>query len=294
MNAARSPRRRAAARRHHAVAGADELLELPLGLAERRRHGIGRLGAELRAIAGELELQDGALGEPREERLGRRVEPRGVVLVDRAADLVRVIGDGGLELLLGEQHHAGIAEEIERAEEAVERQELGDVRALALVRHELRRDAQLGLELRGGGDLDLLEVGDRALGERGEAAEGLDLDVEEVDADGVVGGRREEIKQAAADRELAAVLDLLDALVPAVDELDANSSRSMRSPFLSVRPCGRSSGSGIRSASAAALATITGGAWAAVASSASAASSSASMAAMRRPIRCGGGARCER
>src|SRR3712207_7171413 len=40
-----------------------------------------------------------------------------------------------------------------------------------------------------------------------------DLDVEEVDAHRALGGRRVEVEKLAADRELAAVLDLVDAFV---------------------------------------------------------------------------------
>jgi hypothetical protein len=59
-------------------------------------------------------------------------------------------------------------------------------------------------------------------GEGGEPAERFDLDVEEVDADGAVLGRRVDVEQAAADRELAAVLDLVDALVAGGDEVAAD------------------------------------------------------------------------
>ena len=43
--------------------------------------------------------------------------------------------------------------------------------------------------------------------------------VEQVDADRALLGRREDVEDAAADRELAAVLDLLDALVARRDQL---------------------------------------------------------------------------
>ena len=63
--------------------------------------------------------------------------------------------------------------------------------------------------------LDRLE---RALRERREGPHRLDLDVEELDAHRALGGRAEDVEQAAADRELAAVLDLRDALVAHLDE----------------------------------------------------------------------------
>ena len=86
-------------------------------------------------------------------------------------------------------------------------------------RSPVERDAAvLGRELGGGRDLEALERVERALGEGREGAQRLDLDVEELDADRALGGRAEEVEQAAADRELAAVLDLRDALVAHLDE----------------------------------------------------------------------------
>ena len=54
----------------------------------------------------------------------------------------------------------------------------------------------------------------RALRERRERAHLLDLVAEELDADRLAAGRREDVDQAAAHRELSAVVDALDALVP--------------------------------------------------------------------------------
>ncbi len=53
----------------------------------------------------------------------------------------------------------------------------------------------------------------RALRERRERAHLLDLVAEELDADRLAAGRREDVDQAAAHRELPAVVDALDALV---------------------------------------------------------------------------------
>ena len=130
-------------------------------------------------------------------------------------------------------------------------------------------------------------LAEAALRERGEPAQRLDLDVEQVDADGALLGRRVDVEQAAADRELAAVLDLVDALVAGGDEVGAVSSRSSRSPLRSVKPCGRRLGSGTFSLSATALMTTTG------CSEPGGVSVSASSAATRRPTRCGGGVRCD-
>ena len=86
-------------------------------------------------------------------------------------------------------------------------------------RGDLGQLAVLGRELGGGRDLDAVGLPQAALGEGGEPAQRLDLDVEQVDADRALLGRRVDVEQAAADRELAAVLDLVDALVAGGDEL---------------------------------------------------------------------------
>ena len=111
--------------------------------------------------------------------------------------------------------------------EVLDRQQLADVRAVLglLERRDLGQLAVLLGELGGGRDLDELGVAERALGERREPAQRLDLIAEQVDADGAVLGRREQVEQAAADRELAAVLDLVDALVAGGDEVRAPSRR---------------------------------------------------------------------
>ena len=54
----------------------------------------------------------------------------------------------------------------------------------------------------------------RALRERRERAHLLDLVAEELDPDRLAAGRREDVDQAAAHRELSPVVDTLDALVP--------------------------------------------------------------------------------
>ena len=60
---------------------------------------------------------------------------------------------------------------------------------------------------------------ERALGERREGADLLDLVAEELDPQRLAAGRREDVDQAAADRELSAVLDALDAFVAGEREL---------------------------------------------------------------------------
>ena len=62
-------------------------------------------------------------------------------------------------------------------------------------------------------------VADAPLVGDGEVAELLDLVAEELDAHGMLGDRREDVEDAAANRELAAAGDHIDARVCEVDEL---------------------------------------------------------------------------
>src|SRR5262249_52561196 len=59
---------------------------------------------------------------------------------------------------------------------------------------------------------------ERALRERGERADRLDLVTEELDAERLVPRRREHVDEAAADCELPAVVDAVDARVAGVRE----------------------------------------------------------------------------
>ncbi len=156
------------------------------------------------------------------DRVGRDVEVVRVGVVEGGADVVPVVAQRGLEVLVGGDHDVGVlGQQGEQLAEAVDRQQLGDVGAALLVleRGDLRQLAVLGGELGGGRDLDALPLAERALGEGGEPAQRLDLDVEQLDADRALLGRGVDVEQAAADRELAAVLDLVDALVAGRDEL---------------------------------------------------------------------------
>ena len=173
----------------------------------------------------------GAGVERGRDRVGRDVELVGVVVVEGGADVLPVVGERRADLLLGGEQDGRVGREVEERAEALDRQQLGDVGALGLAS---LADSSAAIsassrcsggELGGGRDLDLVGVAERALGERREPAQRLDLDVEQVDADGAVLGRRVDVEQAAADRELAAVVDLVDALVAGRDEVAACTRR---------------------------------------------------------------------
>ena len=131
--------------------------------------------------------------------------------------------------------------------------------------------------------VDLLK---RALGEGGEEREPLDLDVEQLAAHRPLLRGRVDVDDVPAQGELAAILHLVGVVVAAATSCRAVSSMSSSPPFSIWNPCGRRSGSGTFSASAPALATTT-------ADRARSGSPRASSAAIRRPTRCGGGARCD-
>ena len=140
----------------------------------------------------------------------------GVGVVEGDADVLPVVAQRRLDVLVGGHDHLGaVGHQVQQLAELPHGQQLGDVRALVgvLERGDLRQLAMLGRELGGGRDLDHVGVAERALGEGREPAQRLDLVVEEVDADGALLRGGVDVEQPAADRELAAVLDLVDPLV---------------------------------------------------------------------------------
>ena len=150
------------------------------------------------------------------------VEVARVLVVERRADVLPVVAQRRLDVLLGgDDHLRALGDQLQQLAELVDREQLGDVRPILVrvARRDLGQLAVLGRELGRGRDLDAVGLPQAALGERGEPAQRLDLDVEQVDADGALLGRRVDVEQAAADRELPALLDLVDALVAGRDEL---------------------------------------------------------------------------
>ena len=150
------------------------------------------------------------------------VQVVGVPVVERRAHVLPVVVQRRGHVLLAGDHDLGVGRrELEERVEVLDRQQLGDVGAVGLVleRGNLGQLAVLLGELRGGRDLDQLGVPKRALGERREPPQRLDLVSEQIDPDGAVLGRREQVEQAAANRELATVLDLVDALIAGRNEV---------------------------------------------------------------------------
>ena len=191
-------------------------------------------------------------------------------------------------LVGGDDDLRALGDQVEQRAEVLDRQQLGDVRAVLVGRGDLGQLAVLGRELGGGRDLDAVGLPQAALREGGEPAQRLDLDVEEVDADGALLGRRVDVEQAAADRELAAVLDLVDALVAGGDELLGGLVEVEQVADLAARSrAGAASGPGPSRRARWREITTTG------CSEPSGVSVSASSAATRRPTRCGGGVRCD-
>ena len=90
--------------------------------------------------------------------------------------------------------------------------------SVAVGERRLGEDPVVGVDLGGGVELDPLGLGERALGEGREVADRLDLVAEQLDPRGAVLGRAEDVEDPAADGELAAIGDLLDALVAAAGE----------------------------------------------------------------------------
>ena len=155
------------------------------------------------------------------ELLGADVELVGVGVVEARRDVLPVVGQRRRELLLGgDRDERVLGDERQHLAEAVERQQLRDVGPvlLGLGRRHLRQLAVLGPELGRRRDLDALGLLERALREGREVGEPLDLDVEQLAADRALLGGRVDVEDVAAQRELAAVLDLVHALVAARDE----------------------------------------------------------------------------
>ena len=143
--------------------------------------------------------------------------------MDRGANVGQVVVESRVELVRrGDDDRRAIADQLEERAEPVGRQELGQrpLRTLLLGVGERRLGEQpvIGVDLGGRVELDPVGLTERALGERRKPADRLDLVAEELDPRRLVDGRAEDVEDAATDRELAPVVDLLDPLVAAAGE----------------------------------------------------------------------------
>ena len=142
----------------------------------------------------------------------------GVVVVEARGHVLPVVPQRGGQLLLGGDRHQGVLrDQLEQLAKAVHRQHVGHVRALRLLAlgRDLGQLTVLGSELGRRSDLHPLGLLERALREGREPGQALDLDVEQLAANGSFLGGRIDVENVAADGELAAVLHLLHALVAA-------------------------------------------------------------------------------
>ena len=168
-----------------AVARVGEAAQLVLRLGEP----AGRDRRPLRLERVRLALRERVeLGRALERGLGRARELLGPDLAHlvRAPDEVRALRDRGHEVA-------------------------GNRRRLVLVGE--RRLGQVEPALGGGPDRRALDRVQRALREGREGADALDLVAEELDPQRLAAGGRVDVDDPAAERELAALLDAVDALV---------------------------------------------------------------------------------
>ena len=198
----------------HLVAGPQLALELRLGLADRARGRGGRLGTDRDAVVLGRDRPQPQASAPR-ERLGHvHVEAPGVGVVHRRGHVLPVGAQRGLDLLGSRDQEGGVVrDQVERRAERRDRQELGEIRSLAVVQGRLGQEPVLGRELGRGRELDLGDLAEGALGEGREPANRLDLVSEQLEPGGALLGGREDVHDVAARRKLAALLDLVDPLV---------------------------------------------------------------------------------
>ena len=214
-----------------AVAGAQLALQERLCLADAARRGHGRLRAEhgnhcrrrarlrlpRRRVTGGPAQSQGCSGS---QRLGHvHVEALGVLGVDRGRHVLPVVVERPLDLRgVGDDDRGLGGNQVEDGAEALQRQQLGDVRTLPVLHRDLGQLAVLQRQLRGRRELDPVAVTERALGEGGEPADRLDLVAEELQAGGPFLGGGEDVEDPAAQGELATLLHLVGALVSGLDE----------------------------------------------------------------------------
>ncbi len=144
--------------------------------------------------------------------------------MDRGPNVGQMVGERPVELLLaGEDDRRLRRDQLEERRELVGGQQLGErLPRLAVLlggrERRLGKQAVIGVDLRGRIELDQCRVAERALGEGRKPADRFDLVAEQLDAGSAVLGRTEDVEDASADGELAAVGDLLDPFVAGAGE----------------------------------------------------------------------------
>ncbi len=220
-------------RHHRPVARAHELLELRLGLPQRARRRVRRLGPQLDLLVARQSRQPDP--RPRRERvldaLRAHIQVMGIIVSECGAHVAPVIAQHRCELLLGGHHDLCLgADQIKQRAESLDGQQVGDVRPAGRVltvtgpegatrRRDLGQLAVLGGELGCRRDLHLLHVPQRALSERREPAQRFDLDVEHVNSHGALLRCREHVQEPSPHRELPPLLDLVCTLIARRHEL---------------------------------------------------------------------------
>ena len=117
------------------IARAHELLQLRLRFRQRARGRVGGLRPQLDLLAARQrrEPDPRARGERRPDALGVDVQVVGVLVAERRAHVAPVVAQRRLELLLGGNHQLGaLADQVQQRAEALDREQLGDVRPLGL------------------------------------------------------------------------------------------------------------------------------------------------------------------
>ena len=173
-----------------AVAAADEAVQLVLGLGEAARRDRGPLRLERRTAA---PAGSGSSSDAPSQRDRRRAPP----------PPRRARTSSGCQTRSGARSSG--RDEVVRARRPARPRPVVVGRACG--------STSVALPLRGRVDDRVLDRVERALRERREGAHLLDLVAEELDAERLAAGGREDVDDAAAHGELAALLDALDPLV---------------------------------------------------------------------------------
>ena len=175
-----------------AQAAADERAELVLGFGEAARGDRGALRLERERLAGRERVELDRV---------RQVDRRQLLLLPDLADVDR------------------LPDEVRARRDR--RHEVGRDRSRSLAGLVVGKSDVVEVEpaLGRGVDRDLVDRMQRALRERREGADALDLVAEELDAERLAPGRRIDVDDASAERELASLLRLVDALVAREREL---------------------------------------------------------------------------